>query len=356
MNVRVTVKRVLLAALGALIAAILLGWSGIVQISASSGHWPVTAWFLNWTMRNSARTYSLFETPPAPPGRTELISAAGHFKQACQACHGAPGVRPSAVMQKATPAAPDLTKIAGKWRYRELFWIIEHGVKFTGMPAWGAEGRKDEVARMAAFVSRLPKMTAEDYRRLTESDPGPALPEVRPGVLAACTGCHGVDGRGRGQPDIPVLAGQRATYLAQSLRDYASGRRPSALMQVATASLTKEEIDCLAHHFAAMPGLTDALPNAKPSVISDGIRERQMPSCNSCHGPGKPQPRLGGQKATYLSARLRAWRGEEGIVDARKSSRTMEVIARRIPDEQIEAVTQSLSAAMRTDEHAGHGR
>ncbi|MEZ0496641.1 c-type cytochrome [Sphingomonas sp. IW22] len=345
MTIRLTWKRAALVVGALLAAALAFAWSGLFQIAASSGHWRVTDWLLHWVMRNSVKTYSYFQTPEEVTTDQGLVSAAGHFRQACAVCHGAPGVRPSPVMQKATPHAPDLSVNAREWTDRQLYWILEHGVKYTGMPAWAAKDRPDEVRRMVAFVRRLPTMSPAEYRALTEVQGGGAAASVRPATLATCTGCHGVDGRGRGQGDIPVLGGQRPEYLFAALQRYASGERSSALMQTAAAQLTTAEMKTLALHFAAMPGLSRAqLPSTHP-LLTQGRHGDQLPACASCHSPDKAYPVITGQNATYIADRLRAWRGDEKVVDARKPHATMPVIARRIPESQIEPLAAALAAA-----------
>lgn len=340
MTVRITWKRLILALLGLGLAGIVFAWSGVFQISASSGHWRVTDWFLHWTMRNSVRTYSLFQVPGNPRDDTGMVSAAGHYRQACQVCHGGPGVRPSPVMQRATPPAPDLAHTAGEWQDKELFWIIQHGVKYTGMPAWGATDRPDEVRRMVAFVRRLPGMSATEYRTLTHN-PAAIMPGNLPAKLATCTGCHGADGRGKGQRDIPILGGQSANYLLTSMQRFASGARPSAVMQAAVSQLSPQDMRQLADHFAALPGLD---PKAhRPATHSSRDKSGQaMPTCSGCHAPGKAAPVIHGQKASYIADRLYGWRAEPGVVDARQSSDTMAVIARRIPADRIPRLAQSL--------------
>ena len=54
-------------------------------------------------------------------------------------------------------------------------------------------------------------------------------------------------------------------------------------------------------------------------------------------------PRLAGQKPEYLAARLRQWRGDPTIVEARKREATMPVIARRIPEPLIEPLAEYLA-------------
>jgi cytochrome c553 len=338
MIIRITWTRAIATLVGLGAAGLLFAWSGIFNIAASSGHWPITDWFLHWTMRNSVRTHAAFTSPDDPADATGLVSAAGHFANACAVCHGAPGVKPAPVMQSATPPAPDLAVNAREWSDKQLFWILQHGVKYTGMPAWAVQDRPDEVRRMVAFVRRLPGMSPARYKALVnEANPG--------GELATCTGCHGADGKGRGAPDIPVLGGQDPAYLLAALKGYADGTRSSAVMQQVAMRMEPAAMDDATRRFAAMPGL-----GAKPSgsaeaakIVNQGIARIQLPACVSCHAPGKPYPVIAGQRAGYIADRLRHWHGDDTVVDARKSHATMPVIARRIPADMIDPVARYLA-------------
>jgi cytochrome c553 len=340
MTVKITWRRAIAALLALLLGGLALAWSGLVPIAASSGHWPITDWFLHWTMQNSARTYGSFQTPEQVREDAALVSAAGHFRQACQVCHGAPGEPPSPAMQAATPPAPNLADTGGHYSDRELFWIVQHGIKYTGMPAWPKADRPDEVRRMVGFIRRMPTLSAQDYRALTQ--PAPASGGAP--ALERCTGCHGTDGMGRGQPDMPILAGQSAGYLARSLRQHAAGKGSSAVMQVAASGLSETEIKAMATYFAGLPGLRDEpLPGSHP-IVAMGLPGRQLPACTSCHAPGRGAPLIAGQRADYIAARLRQWRGEDAVIDAAKPQDVMAVIARRIPEDEIDALARSLAA------------
>ncbi|MGA1819200.1 cytochrome C, partial [Sphingobium sp. WW5] len=76
MTIRISLKRAIVALLGLGILGMLIAWSGAMQISASSGHWRITDWFLHWTMRNSVRTYAWLDAPPDPLDDEGLVSAA----------------------------------------------------------------------------------------------------------------------------------------------------------------------------------------------------------------------------------------------------------------------------------------
>ena len=351
MTIRVTWVRVVMTLLGLIAAGMLIAWSGFVPIAASSGHWKITDWFLHWTMRNAVKTQSALTTPQDVIASQELVSAAGHFAQSCASCHGAPGVRPLPVMQAATPPAPNLQINAKQWTDRHLYWILEHGVKFSGMPAWAAKDRPDEIRRMVAFVRALPGMTPATYRSLVIGVDA-SVPQAALGFAARCTGCHGADGRGRGQPDIPVLGQQKPEYLYAALKSYAAGTRSSAIMRQAAATLTEGEMRALATHFAAQPGLGVRIANGSIGaqarrIAVEGLPERQLPACLGCHSPGRanPYPVIHGQRVMYLANRLERWRGDETIVDARKPHAVMPTIARRIPADMIMPLARYFAAA-----------
>src|SRR5690606_11352918 len=156
---------------------------------------------------------------------------------------------------------------------------------------------------------------------------------------------------GRGQPEIPILAGQKPLYLLESLNDFASGRRDGAVMTAAAARVSAAMRAALVEHYAARPGLDEVpvvapqAPDAEPptaaataaAVVAHGIPELDLPACVRCHSPGKrPRyPILAGQKAEYLALRLRAWRSGEAV-EASQPDEPMPMIARRIPEHLIE--------------------
>jgi hypothetical protein len=58
------------------IVGIGFAWSGLMSVKASTGHWPITDWFLHWVMKNSIRTDALFTDVP-PLSKWPAAAAAG---------------------------------------------------------------------------------------------------------------------------------------------------------------------------------------------------------------------------------------------------------------------------------------
>src|SRR5687767_12863728 len=214
--------------------------SGVMPIKASSGHWPITARFLDFAKVRSVATHSWGIQPPSLDDEGLLLKGAGHYDVGCYPCHGKPGTGVPAVMAAMTPPPPELTPKLSRWTPEELFSIVKHGIKFTGMPAWPAQQRDDEVWAVVSFLRRLPRLDASGYRQLVYGE-GSAAGGSAPVVAGAgdapravrdvCWRCHGVNGTGRGSGAFPSLAGQRAAYLENSLRAFRDSTRFSGVMR-----------------------------------------------------------------------------------------------------------------------------
>lgn len=323
--VELTGLLLLLGFLGLLVVA-----SGIVPVKASSGHWPITRAFLSFAMRRSVETRSIGIKVPDVGDASWVLRGAGHYDRGCQPCHGAPGDSGSILMRELTPEPPYLPDVAPHWESAELFEIVKHGVKMTGMPAWPALQRDDEVWAMVAFLRVLPDLDSAAYRRLAwgeTADTGESLGLGRTGALpaqvaATCSQCHGRHGLGRGVGAFPRIAGQKPAYLARTLQAYANGARHSGIMQPIAAELDEPTIRALARHYGAAEGMVPGARGADPALIArgeriavQGIPARKIPSCSDCHGPRAGErnpnyPLLAGQYADYLALQLRLFREE----------------------------------------------
>ena len=109
------------------------------------------------------------------PGTPERIGQGrAHFADHCASCHANDGSGQTELGRNLYPRAPDL-RLAGTQRLTdgELFAIIEDGVRFTGMPAWGDQGEESQRVSwiLVDFIRHLPALTVEERVEMEHLNP-----------------------------------------------------------------------------------------------------------------------------------------------------------------------------------------
>jgi cytochrome c553 len=358
-------RMVLIGGLVAL-AGFVVAATGIVPLKASSGHWAITQWVLRFGMKRSIATHSLaIKVPDNLSDRSLVLKGAGYYEIGCRSCHGSPGLTPPRIAARMLPLPPALGPRIRESNPKKLFYVVKHGMKFTGMPAWPSTQRDDEVWAMVAFLLQYPALDAAAYRRLigaeeshaASADAFPLPPSPPSAIVQSCANCHGHDGRGRANDLMPTLAGQREPYLRAALEAYAAGHRHSGMMEPVAGALTPDAIAQAAGYFSrlrsAKPSARD--PETVPAevrrrgelIATEGIRAQRIPACIECHGPGarrgKPEyPRLAGQPAAYLELQLTLFR--EGRRGGSDHAHLMKPVANRLKPEQARDVAGYFSS------------
>jgi cytochrome c553 len=335
-------------------AVFLVAWSGLYNVAASRGHWAIVDWFLAFGMRNSVSLRAMAITPPQLDDPDLIKLGAGHFHSGCAFCHGTPGTAVSPIAEHMLPSPPNLTTSMRPWKDEELFWIVKHGIKYTGMPGWVALERDDEVWAVVAFVKRLPTMDAASYRALALGSVDPRDPtgeqlatvESNPQSAGACARCHGAKGENPGSALVPILHGQPTEFLVAALQAYAGATRRSGIMQPLAADLDANDIRRLAQFYSGLalvpkePAATDsALVERGRRLATQGDPANGIPDCGACHGRDAlaAYPRLAGQNAAYMAGQLHLWRAGHNTASA--GAAIMAPIARRLSDDDVRAVT-----------------
>jgi mono/diheme cytochrome c family protein len=113
-----------------------------------------------------------------PVARTDENVRKGleHFADHCATCHANDGSGNTTIGKNLYPPAPDMRQ-AGTQDLTdgELFYIIEEGVRFTGMPAWSSGNPADEPLgwQLVHFIRRLPQLTREEIEQMEGMNPRP---------------------------------------------------------------------------------------------------------------------------------------------------------------------------------------
>lgn len=183
---------------------------------------------------------------------------------------------------------------------------------------------------------------------------------------AACVSCHGDNGNSL-VSTFPKLAQQHSSYLIKQLQDFKSGTRDNPMMSSIAMGLTDEDMEDIAAYYSEQEISENELPvldddedekqtNGKETIQAiiaqgsdlyrNGDLSREVSACIACHGPfgegNKPAafPALKSQHADYLIKTLTDFKS-----DARSNNpdNMMHMIAKKMTDEEIKAVSYRIS-------------
>ncbi|HUE89242.1 MAG TPA: cytochrome c [Vicinamibacterales bacterium] len=111
---------------------------------------------------------------PEPAISEHIRSGLEHWADHCASCHANNGAGDTDMGRGLYPPAPDMRQAATQnLTDGELFYIIENGVKLTGMPAWGT-GTEDSARstwHLVHFIRRLPNLSEAEQAEMEELNP-----------------------------------------------------------------------------------------------------------------------------------------------------------------------------------------
>lgn len=232
----ITVMLTLAAVLtGAAVTAVVVVAGGLYDVGATTQHTQPVYSLLETTMKRSVRQRAADIVPP-PLSQPGLIArGAACYRDHCVQCHGGPGVAPGPVGMSMQPLPGPLLDASRRWHEREIYWITRHGIRMSGMPAWGMRLSEQELWAVVGFIARMPSLSPAEY--------GAQMAAVQ---HAQCTPA------GRGLADAPAAL---------------SSRPPDE-----GAELALRQYACVACH--TIPGLTGSDTRVGPPL--QGLARRTL--------------------------------------------------------------------------------
>jgi mono/diheme cytochrome c family protein len=100
--------------------------------------------------------------------------ARAHWADHCAGCHGNDGSGESLMGKRTYPPAPDMRLAATQQMTDgELFYIIQNGIRFSAMPAWGGGPGHDEEDswKLVRFIRHLPNLTWDEKKEMQQMNP-----------------------------------------------------------------------------------------------------------------------------------------------------------------------------------------
>lgn len=338
--------------------------SGVYNVAASVRHFSITEYVIKVVLWRSIAFHS--RGGPEAPDLTDpdlIRLGANHFAAGCAPCHGSPVQDGSAAVERMYPTPPPLDHVRDDFDTSELFWIVQNGFKFTGMPAWPGEGREDEVWPLVAYLEHLPETSPAEFAAMTGQTGGTFGPQhgldfgvgfepTREGLLRYCATCHGEAGARPVDGLVPALAGQNTAYLRRSLEEYRLNQRQSGMMETVATGLDAETIAELAAHFSqARPAdrPVQRAPDADSiergrEIALHGVPKERVAPCASCHSGDRSDqfPRLTGLSARYIKVQLQLF--HDGVRAQSPYAEIMHNVARHMDEAQMGDVAAYLAS------------
>ena len=141
---------------------------GIFNVAATDPHWSLTLEVIDIARVRSIKARAAGIVPPVNlADHKRVVAGTSHFAEYCVSCHSAPGVLSGELAKGMYPQPPVLTDSAKQWSPGELFWIIQNGIKMSGMPSWPGLS-DDDLWNIVAFLQKLPAMSEQDYGDLVK--------------------------------------------------------------------------------------------------------------------------------------------------------------------------------------------
>ena len=156
--------------IAAVAAFALFVWSGAYNFAADEPHTAAVGSLLETMRERSIETRAQKVAMPDLRDEKRIVQGAGNYNAMCVGCHLAPGMSETELSKGLYPAPPNLSK--EKVGPQHAFWVIKHGIKASGMPAWGKSMSDEYVWNMAAFLQALPKLDEGQFKAMVARSGG----------------------------------------------------------------------------------------------------------------------------------------------------------------------------------------
>ena len=143
-------------------------YAGIYDVAADAPHAAITNMLMETVRSRSIATRAKDIQPPPLDDAKMIATGAEHYAAMCSGCHLAPDEKESEIRTGLYPKPPDLTKHVHA-SPAEAFWVIKHGIKMSGMPAWGKTHDDASIWGLVAFLQKLPGLSPAQYLALARS-------------------------------------------------------------------------------------------------------------------------------------------------------------------------------------------
>lgn len=262
-------------------------YSGIYNVSALGQHTQPMYALIDDSLRASIRLRASAIEPPSMDNIDWRNDGLLLYQTHCIQCHGAPGVAPDLFALGLTPKPTATMEMARSRSERELFWVIKHGIKMSGMPAWEYRLTDRQMWSLVAFIRESRNLSVAEYQTLAEQavaqEPAPPQSFDRAGAgntaiakghaathQYGCVTCHVIpDVTGatshvgpslEGMADRAFIAGVLPNTTENMIRWLQHPQQIDPLTAMPPLGVTREDAENMAAYLATLKADRQVLP------------------------------------------------------------------------------------------------
>jgi mono/diheme cytochrome c family protein len=131
---------------------------GYVDIAADSAPSSIERHLAMSAMDAATERRAPAQQNPVPATDGNLVAGAKLYVEHCAGCHGLPSNPESKFSRAFNPPTPGFFKRAPDMPDNQNFYITQHGIRWTGMPAWGRVLTDEEMWKIVTFMSKIEKL------------------------------------------------------------------------------------------------------------------------------------------------------------------------------------------------------
>ena len=154
------IKGIVIGIVATLVAIASIGYiavrAGVVPANADGPYLPGERWAAKTSLGASIRREATKDPNPLPADDENLIAGIKLYATNCVVCHGAADGEPSNIAKGLYQHAPQLAKDGVEDDPDGVtLWKVQHGIRFTGMPAFGPSLQERQLWQLALFLKHM---------------------------------------------------------------------------------------------------------------------------------------------------------------------------------------------------------
>jgi mono/diheme cytochrome c family protein len=105
-----------------------------------------------------------------------VVAGAQLYIHHCAGCHGTPAAPDTPLMHSFNPPVPRFFLHAPDMPDNQNFYVIEHGIRWTAMPAWDKTLSNQQMWEVTTFLGAIPKLPSAAKKVLQQPPAAPSPP------------------------------------------------------------------------------------------------------------------------------------------------------------------------------------